>query len=106
LASSSIIKGRLKPSLFPQAKSEIRSDKMGKNKRISVTTGIIVSLDTDRGLIVVSDAAGQVTKFQIVPAYLQDTDGNRIQIEELRKGDHVVINETGYMVMIRVLRIA
>ncbi len=35
-----------------------------------------------------------------------DTDGNRIFIDELKVGDQVAINETGYVMIMRVLQTA
>lgn len=79
---------------------------MRNNKRVSVSTGTIINIDTEKGLIEVSDALGTITKYAVMPSYLFDTDGNHILVDELRSGDQVVINETGYLVMMKVWRIA
>ncbi|KJS11828.1 MAG: hypothetical protein VR67_11590 [Peptococcaceae bacterium BRH_c8a] len=79
---------------------------MRNNKRISVSSGSIVNLDTENGLIGVSDALGTITNYNVMPSSLFDADGNQILIDELRLGDQVVINETGYLVMMKVWRIA
>jgi len=79
---------------------------MRNNKRISVSSGSIVNLDTENGLIGVSDALGTITNYNVMPSFLFDADGNQILIDELRLGDQVVINETGYLVMMKVWRIA
>jgi hypothetical protein len=79
---------------------------MRNNKRVSVSTGTIVHIDTENGLIGVSDALGTVTNYAVRPSYLFDTDGNHIHIDELHPGDQVMINETGYLVMMKVWRIA
>lgn len=79
---------------------------MSNNKRVSVSTGTIVNIDFEKGLIEVSDAMGYITKYAVMPLYLFATDGNHIHIDELRPGDQVVINETGYLIMVKVLKIA
>ncbi|KJS11832.1 MAG: hypothetical protein VR67_11620 [Peptococcaceae bacterium BRH_c8a] len=79
---------------------------MRNNKRISVSTGTIVNIDFEKGLIEVSDALGTITKYAVMPSYLFDTDGNHIHLDELRPGDQVMINETGYLVMMKVWKIA
>ncbi|SFR09274.1 hypothetical protein SAMN05660706_11842 [Desulfoscipio geothermicus DSM 3669] len=79
---------------------------MSISKRIRVSTGTIAFIDIDNGLVGLTDASGHVTNYNILPADLYDTDGNRIFIDELRPGDHIMINETGYLMIMRVLKTA
>lgn len=77
-----------------------------KRKMIKVSTGTISIVDVEVGLVGVVDASGRITNYNALLSNLFDTDGNRIFFDELRPGDQVIINETGYLSMIRVLKIA
>ncbi|WP_027365064.1 hypothetical protein [Desulfotruncus alcoholivorax] len=79
---------------------------MRKNMRVLATTGTIVKIDVENGLIGVSDALGHVTNYNITPSNLFDTDGSHILIDDLRPGDRLLINGTGYRMMMKVMRAA
>ncbi|MTI83160.1 MAG: hypothetical protein FH756_04485 [Firmicutes bacterium] len=79
---------------------------MSIKKKVRVSTGTIASVDIENGQVGLNDASGQVRNVDIIPSNLYDTDGNRIFIDELKVGDQVAINETGYVMIMRVLQTA
>ncbi|MDA8235916.1 hypothetical protein [Desulfotomaculum nigrificans] len=76
---------------------------MARAKKVTVSRGIISSIDFDNGLVEVRNPSGS-TRYTILPENLFDTDGAIISIEELRPGDHVFISETDYVAVMKVLK--
>jgi len=81
---------------------------MRKNRRVLVSTGTIIKIDVENGLIGARDALGHVTYYNITPSNLFDTDGSHILIDVLHPVDQVLINGTKHkhMVMMTVMRTA
>ncbi|MDA8210549.1 MAG: hypothetical protein M0021_01495 [Clostridia bacterium] len=76
---------------------------MPRRKKVTTCRGIISSLDFHMGLVEVKNELGN-HRFTILPENLSDTDGNFIDLDELRLGDCVLISEVGHIVSMKVLK--